>query len=130
MGDFDFGGEGFIGGVNSFGHEGEHGGLAGEAFVFGGGDVGFFVPEGVEHADGGGALAGEVVEVEELKAADVGSAEEGFDFLLVEEGLEFAGGHEEVVGLISHAGLDEEILEDFKIAGMEGAGVFLDFVVM
>jgi len=54
----------------AFRAEKRNGGSA-EPRVFLGSDVAFFIPEGVEHADQRGALAREVVEVEELEAADL-----------------------------------------------------------
>ena len=46
-------------------------------------DITFRVPEGIEDANEGRSLAGEVVYVEQLKAAKAGRPQGGFNFLFI-----------------------------------------------
>ncbi len=73
-----------------------------EAAELVGRDVRLRVPERIEHADQRGPLAGKVVKVEQLKTAEAGRAQRGFDLLLVTERLQLAGGHQEIAGLVTH----------------------------
>ena len=100
----------------------------GETGVFSGGHIPFRIPERVEHADERGALAGEIVEVEQLETAETGSAQGGLDLVFVAERLKFSGGHQEILRLGQKAVALRRLLEDFKVLRLEESGVFRDLV--
>ena len=54
------------------------------------GDVTLFLPEGIKHAHQGRALAGEIVQVQQLKPAKTRRAQGSFNVGLVAQGLELA----------------------------------------
>ena len=99
----------------------QHHGCTGEAAVLGGRDVALLVPLGIEDADQGRALAGEVVEVEQLVARHVGRAQDGFDVLLVAQGLELARGVEELRRLPLQAAGPQAVAEDLEVLGLQEA---------
>ena len=86
-------------------------------------DIALLVPERVEHADQRRALAGKVVQVQQLEAAKARGAQRRLDLFLVTECLQFARCHEEVVRLVAHMIGVEEILEDLEILWLEHARV-------
>ena len=104
-----------------------HGGVV-KTTVFGSGDVRFAVPERIQHADQRRALAGKIVQVEQLNAAETRRAQRRFDLFLVAEHLKFAGRHEEVFRLAQHPMFRQRLAEDFKILRLERAGVFRHLV--
>ena len=97
VGDLDGCGELFGGGEDALMEAGERHDGAGKLAEFGGLGVAFAFPEGVEHADEGGALAEVIVEFEQLKAGEAGGAQGGLDVFLVALELEAAGGLGEFV---------------------------------
>ena len=84
-------------------HTGKGNGWAGEAAVFGGGDVILGFPESIGNAYERGALAEVIVEIEQFEAGEVLGAEIGFDFLLVGGDLKFAGGPLEFLVAVENA---------------------------
>ena len=88
VGDLRVGSERFAGGEGPFLHaQQRHGRAAVAAEGFRGGQA-LGVPEGVEHADEGGAGAGVVVEVEQLEAGIARGPQHQLDLLLVEQDAE------------------------------------------
>jgi hypothetical protein len=97
-----------------------------EAAVFVRAHVAFGIPEHIEHAHQCRALAGEVVQVEQLEPAEGSGAQRGLDVVFVGERLELAGGHEEIIGLIEQAIAPCGLAENLEVPGFEMAGVFVD----
>ena len=128
VGDFDGGPERFVTGPDAFGQAGEGNGFVAEPTILSRFEVAFLVPESIEHADQRGALPGEIVQVEQLKARPAGRAQAGFDLVFVEQRLEPAGGAQEILGLAEQARFVHEIADDLEIPGLEQAAVFRDLV--
>ena len=88
-------------------------------------DVAFPLPEGVEHADQRSALPGEVMEIEQLEAAEARRAQRRLDLLFVAERLQLPRGDEKGVRLVAHVVGGQKIPEDLEVPGLEHARVFL-----
>ena len=128
MGDIDGGLEALPGVIVPPGKPGEeHRGCARLAKHLGRA-VALVVPEGIQNAHQGGALAGEVGEAEQLEAAHVRGAQGGFDLFPIAEHLEAAGSFEKLTRLGGHAPFFQELPEQIEIARLEGPGVLGDFI--
>src|SRR5690606_20813588 len=90
------------------------------------GYIPFRLPKSVHHADERRSLPGAVVQVEELKTAESGSAQGRFDVLLIAERLQLARSHLEIVGLVAHVVGRQRFPEKLKVFCLKTSGVLLD----
>ena len=91
------------------------GGGVAEASKLLGRNVPLAVPERIQYADQRRSLAGEIVQVEQLKSPKARCPQGRLDLLLVAERLQFARGHQEIASLIAHVVLGQLIAEDLEV---------------
>ena len=89
-------------------------------------DVAFAFPKRIEQADERRALAGVIVQIQQLKTREAGRAQVGFDFFLVTLQLQATGCLRKFMVLRQHAVRGGGVAEDFKITRLHNTGKFLE----
>ena len=88
--------------------------------------IAFALPERIQQTDQRGALAGVIVQVEQLKSGQLRRAQVGLNFLLIARGLEMTRGLRELMVLRQHAMGDGGVAENFIIPGLHEPREFPD----
>ena len=128
MGDFNVGAKSFIVPIGEFGDaRQQHCGRAKFPELIGAA-IFFFIEENVGYADQCAALAGIIVQGQQLEAGIFRGAESAFDFMLVAQYLQLPGGHHEFVCHLAQMILLQDVAEDFKVLGFVHSCVFPDFI--
>ena len=82
----------------------------------------------IQRSDERRSLSAVVVERQQLESGIVLGAQVTLDLIFIAERLETTAGHQELLGLLFHTVLSEQIAEDLEVTGLIGACVFGNLV--
>ena len=80
----------------------------------------------IQRSNKSGTLSAVVIERQQLESSIVLGAQVALDLIFITECLKTATGHQELLGLLLHTVLSEQVAEDLKVAGLIGTSVFRD----
>src|ERR1043165_5967972 len=117
--ELDLGVESFLGCVNASHQSRERHGRVAELFEFILADVRLRFPKRVEQTNERGSLSEIVVKIEQLKSAQSGCAQVGFDLFLVSSELKFSRGVGKIFVLLQQSMRSHRVAKDLEVAGLQ-----------